>query len=714
MKGPGPIIGRRAKYFLLLFWLAVAMVASLWSGKLTGAENNDATAFLPVHAESTLVLDAQQSFQSPNLLPAVVVFERRSGLTESDRAKVAQDAKAFATVAPTDGAVSGPVFSGDGQAAEVVVPFDLGSNGWQRASHVVDRVMSIASGTPGLDVQVTGPAGYAAASGDVFRGIDTTLLLGTVLIVILILLLTYRSPLLWILPVLSSGVALVAAEAVIYLLAAHAGLTVNAMSVGILTVLVFGAGTDYALLLVARYREELRLHEDRHQAMSKALRRAAPAIVASASTVILGLMCLVLAESNASRGLGPVAAIGVAVAMLTMLSLLPALLVVAGRWIFWPAVPRSGSSEPTLTGPWAKVASAIGRRPRPVWIVAAAALALMAAGMTTLHATGLTNRQSYRGTPAAVVGEDVLARHFPGGVGSPVIVLADASSFAPVQRALRTTPGVAAVSPPLFANGRVFLQGTLASAPDSSTAYEVVDQLRTRLHAISGAHALVGGATAVNLDAQRAAAHDRYLIIPIVLLVVILILALLLRAVLAPLVLIATVVLSFFAALGVSALFYTHVFGFAGADSALPLYAFVFLVALGIDYNIFLMTRVREEARREGTGVGSLRALAATGGVITSAGFVLAGTFAMMATLPLTTFTEIGFAVAFGVLLDTIVVRSVLVTSLNLELGDRIWWPSRLRKGPERYGEVRELRGVVERGGEGVGDDWQNRQAGRR
>jgi len=677
------IVGRHTKYLVLVFWLVVVAIAGPLAGKLSGAESNDAKAWLPAHAESTKVIDVQESFQSPNLLSAVVVYDRAGGLDAGDRDKVAADAARFAAVAHTDGTVTGPQYSADGQAAEVVVPYDLGPNGWQHASSVVSKVRAIAEGRPGLTVHVTGPAGYAAASGDVFKGIDSTLLFGTMLIVVVILLITYRSPLLWLLPVVSAGVALVSAEAVIYLLAAHTGLTVNAMSVGILTVLVFGAGTDYALLLVARYREELRLQEDRHSAMRKALRRAAPAIVASASTVILGLLCLLLAESNASRGLGPVAAIGVGVGLLTMLTLLPALLVTVGRWVFWPRVPRFGSAEPTLAGPWARVGRAIGRRPRPVWMATVAGLAVMALGMTTYHADGLTNAQSYRGTPDAVVGENVAARHFPAGAGSPVIVVADASSAGAAQRALGTTPGIAAVAPPLVGDGKAFLQGTLAPAPDSPAAYRVVDQVRTRVHA-AAAGSLVGGATAINLDAQRASAHDRTLIIPIILLVVFAVLAVLLRAIVAPLVLIATVVLSLLAALGFSAIVYKHVFGFAGADSALPLYTFVFLVALGIDYNIFLMTRVREEAAREGTRLGALWALAATGGVITSAGFVLAGTFAMLATLPLTTFTEIGFAVAFGVLLDTIVVRSVLVTALNLELGERIWWPAHPWPGPQR------------------------------
>jgi RND superfamily putative drug exporter len=675
------IAGRRSKYLVLVFWVIVVVSLGGLAGKLAGTERNDTKAWLPGNAESTKVIDLQATFQSPNLMPAVVVYNRSGGLTAFDRIKIAADARRLGSVARIDGPISPPVISTDGQAAEVVVPLDPGPNGWKQSSAVVDKMMAIAEGQPGLAVHLTGPAGFAAASSDVFKGIDTTLLYGTMLIVIIILLITYRSPSLWLLPIVSAGVALTTAEAVIYGAARH-GLTVNAMSVGILTVLVFGAGTDYALLLVARYREELRRTEDRHRAMQVALRRAAPAIIASASTVILGLLCLTFAETNSTSGLGPVAAIGVAVALATMLTLLPALLVTVGRWIFWPVRPGFGSAEPTATGPWARVGRRIARHPRRVWITTAFGLGVLALGVTNFHADGLTNSQSYRGRPEAIVGQDVLAAHFPAGVGSPVIVIADSGSAPAVQRAFTATNGIAAVVAPVNAGGKVFLQGTLSPPPDSQAAYRVIDQLRANVGRIPGADAQVGGGTAINLDVERAAAHDRNLIIPIVLVVVFVILVLLLRALVAPIMLIGTVVLSLLAAMGFSAQVFTHVFGFAGADAALPLYAFVFLVALGIDYNIFLMSRVREESKRQGTHLGTLSGLAATGGVITSAGFVLAGTFAVLSTLPLTTFTEIGFIVAFGVLLDTIIVRSVLVTALNLELGERLWWPSRLWRGP--------------------------------
>jgi len=680
--GTRVIGGPRTKYLVVAFWLAVIVIMVPLAARLSGAERNDTQAWLPGSAESTKVLDRMAAFQSPNLMQAVVVFERSGGITGSDKAVIASDARRLSRVGHQDGPVSGPEFSADGKAAVVVVPLDLGPNGWKLASSVVDRMTALTRGDPGLQTHITGPAGYAAASAKAFNGIDGVLLLGTVLIVIVILLVCYRSPVLWLFPVASAGVALVVAEGIIYLLAGYGGLTVNALSVGILTVLVFGAGTDYALLLVARYREELRHTEDRHVAMGVALTRAGPAVIASASTVILGLLCLSFAETNSTKSLGPVAAIGVAVALLAMLTLLPALLVVFGRRMFWPFVPRNGSAEPTLDGPWARMGRRIARRPRPVWILTALLLGVLALGITSLHADGLTNAQAYRGHPAAVQGEQVVAEHFPAGVGSPVIVIADAAGASTADHILANTAGIASVTAPLVRHGETYLQGTLVSPSDSTAASNVIERLRAEYQRSPQLGALVGGTTAVNLDVERAATHDRNLIIPIVLVVVFAILALLLRALIAPLLLMATVVLSLLATLGVSSFVFTHVFGFAGEDAAMPLYIFVFLVALGIDYNIFLMSRVREESKRSGTLFGAITALGATGGVITAAGFVLAGTFAVLSTLPLTTFTEVGFAVAFGVLLDTVIVRSVLVTALNLELGDRVWWPSRLSHGP--------------------------------
>jgi putative drug exporter of the RND superfamily len=681
------VCGRWSKWVVLAFWIVVVAVAGPLAGKLNSAQKNDASSWLPHNAESTEVAELAKRFTPSDVFPAVVVYERSGGpVTAADRAKAAADIQRFAGVQDVTGKILGPIPSRDGHALQVVVPVKVGSEGddWQQLSPRVEQLRSIAhAGAGDLHAYVTGPGGYFADFANVFSGFDTTLLYITALIVIVILLLTYRSPVLWVLPLACVFVALTAAQAVIYLLARHAGLTVNGQTAFILTVLVFGAGTDYALLLTARYREELRRHADRHQAMAVALGRAAPAIIASGSTVILSLLCLLVAELASTKSLGPVMAIGIAVGLCAMLTLLPALLVIFGRWVFWPRRPTLGSAEPTEHGLWARIGQRMARRPRLVWVMTAVVLGAMALGLTGLKANGLQNKDAFRTTPESVTGEQVLARHFPAGAGDPVQVIGRAQAAGQLQSALSGSAGVTGVTRPLVKDGYAYLEGTLTSPSDSQASYRTIDRLRSTMHAIGGADAKVGGSSAVNLDIQRATRHDRNLVVPLVLGVVMVILGLVLRAVVSPLLLAATVVLSFAAALGVSALAFDHLFKFAGADPSLPLWTFVFLVALGTDYNIFLMTRVHEEAKRYGTRRGALIGLAATGGVITSAGVVLAGTFAALGTLPLVFITELGFAVAFGVLLDTFVVRSVLVTALNLDVGRWIWWPSRLSRMPD-------------------------------
>jgi RND superfamily putative drug exporter len=676
--------GRWTKWMVLAFWIAVFAVAGPMAGKLNSAQQNDSSAWLPHNAESTQVVELSKRFVPNDIFPALVVYERPDGpITPADQAKVAADVRRFAGVKDVAGKVVGPIPSKDGRALQVVVPIRVAEegNGWEELTPRIEELRSISQAdTGGLGVYVTGPAGYFADFANVFSGFDSTLLYITAVIVIVILLVTYRSPVLWLLPLTCVFVALTAAQAVIYQLARNGGLTVNGQSAFILTVLVFGAGTDYALLLTARYREELRRHADRHEAMAVALGRAAPAIIASGATVILSLLCLLVAELASTRSLGPVMAIGVAVGLCVMITLLPALLVIFGRWMFWPLRPELGSAEPTERGLWARIGQRVARRPRVVWVVTAVVLGLLALGTTGLDANGLQSKDSFRTKPEAVTGEAVLARHFAAGAGNPVQVVGRAEAAGQLQSTLAGTAGVTAATRPVVKDGYAYLEGTLTSSADSQASYDLVDRLRASVHAIPGADAKVGGGSAVNLDILRASRHDRNLVVPLVLVVVTIILGLLLRAVVAPLLLVATVVLSFGAALGVSTLVFDHVFGFAGADPSFPLWTFVFLVALGTDYNIFLMTRVREESVRHGTRRGALIGLAATGGVITSAGVVLAGTFAALGTLPLVFVTEIGFAVAFGVLLDTFVVRSVLVTALNLDVGRRIWWPSGLSR----------------------------------
>jgi RND superfamily putative drug exporter len=676
------VCGPRSKYVVLGIWVLVIIGAGPLAGKLSGAQDNQATSWLPHSAESTKAYQQLSRFTDRDSIPAIVVYERPSGITSADMTKAASDAKSFVDVKGMTGKVLGPFKSPDGKAIQTVVPIHIDpKSGWNDLPNIATSIKDTAArNASGLSVKLGGPVGLGSDQAKAFQGIDGNLLYSTLGVVIIILLLTYRSPTLWILPLLGAGVALVAAQAFIYFLVEHTGLTVNGQSFGILTVLVIGAGTDYALLLVARYREELRRHEDRHEAMALALHRAGPAILASGSTVVLGMLCLLAAEMNSTKGLGPVAALGIVFALLSMLTLLPALLVTVGRWIFWPRRPTFGTPDPTATGLWAKVGGFISHRPRKVWVTTAVVLGIASLGLFKLDATGLTTSQTFIGTPDSVKASEVIQKHFSSNAGDPVYILVNSQTAGQTSTALRNDAGLSQVAPPLTRGDRSMIQATLNGDAVSPKAFDTIKSVRTIVHGIPGTDALVGGTSATTLDIEDASHRDSLVIIPITLLVVLLILALLLRALVAPVILIATVVLSFAAALGLSALVFHYVFGFGGADASLPLFVFVFLVALGIDYNIFLMTRVREEAAKAGTRRGALTALAATGGVITSAGLVLAATFGVLATLPLVAFAEIGFAVALGVLLDTVIVRAVLVTAINLDVGRHIWIPGKLSR----------------------------------
>jgi RND superfamily putative drug exporter len=699
----GAVCGRRIKWAVLAFWVVVVVVFGSFGAKLADVEDNETVNWLPGSAESTKALEEISAFRSDTTLDAVMVYERDSGVTEADVAAAKADAAAFAdmdgqtvgevvgddgvaeadTEITIDGQVPDPAVSEDGEAIQVVVPIDAGKDGWLIMPDLADYMRGVANdGGNGMTIHLAGYAGLAADQADAFSTIDGVLIVAALGVVILILLLSYRSPILWLFPVICVVFALFSAQGLIYLLAKYADLTVNAQTRSILSVLVLGAGTDYALLLVARYREELRRHHDRHEAMQEALHRAGPAIIASSTTVILGMLCLIVADMNSTQSMGPVLAIGVGVVLLAMITLLPALLVIMGRWIFWPVKPVEGSHEPTSTGFWAKTGWSISHRPRTIWVGTTVVLAALALGTVTLDAKGLNSAEQFTGTPDSVKGERVIQDHFPSGADNNLQIVANADEADEVAQTVSEVDGVnpAAVSVAGTEDGTALILAGIEDDSFSEPAFDTVQRARDAVHAVDGADALVGGNAAVNWDVQEAARHDNKVVIPLVLAMVFLILLLLLRAVVAPILLIGTVVLSFGAALGFSALMFQNVFDISGADSGLPLFAFVFLVALGIDYNIFLMTRVREEALREGSRRGALIGLAATGGVITSAGLVLAGTFGTLATVPLTFTLQIGFVVAFGVLLDTIIVRSILVTGLNLDLGRHMWWPSRLSK----------------------------------
>ncbi|MBM2623740.1 MMPL family transporter [Actinoplanes sp. LDG1-06] len=692
--------GRVAKWIVVAVWLVVLIPAGALAGKLSDVQQNDNSAWLPSSSESTEVVDRAAAFQTGDTLPAIVIYDRPEGVTPADMDKAKADAQAFKGITNVVGEPQGPVMSQDGKAIQTVVQVFKDKSGWDGLGKVVDSMTDIGTAdADGLGFHVTGAAGYASDSIKGFSsGGSLTMITG--LVVIVILLFTYRSPFLPLVPLITVGGALVAAEAVIYLLAKNAGLTVNNQTSFILTVLVFGAATDYALLLTSRYREELLRHEDRHDAMAEALHRSGPAIIASAATVAISLMLLMLASLNSTKGMGPASAIGIVVGLLAMITLFPALMVIFGRWVFWPVKPAYGSTVAAKVSVWTRIGNRISGRPRLVWISTALVLGVMALGALGLKADGLSNSDQFTNKPQMAVGEELRAAHFPSGSGDPIYVVAHAGAAEQVRTALADVPGIVDVSPPVVKGDEAMVVAQLADDPTSKSSLRTVEQARDVVHKIPSADAQIGGSSAVLLDTQAAAARDSKVIIPIVLVVVLLILGLLLRAIVAPLLLMATVVLSFGAAIGVSSLVFNHVFGFAGAESSFPLLTFVFLVALGIDYNIFLVTRVREDTVRHGTRRAALTGLTATGGVITSAGLVLAGTFAAMASLPLVFAAELGFAVAFGVLLDTLIVRSVLVTALTLDVGRWMWWPSKLF---HRHDTEPETATAVEPGLERVG-----------
>ena len=676
---------RGLKWVFLVAWLVgtAAIVAGNLPTKFDEAQSNESTSFLPGNAESTAALEATEEIQGDELLPLVIVYQADDGrLTEANLERIETDRQALnADLPPRTSAYSEPVPSEDGTAALLEAQIRANGEG-ETITTAVDQASEQVESTaePGVETAVTGGAGLSADAIDVFDSINGTLLLATAGIVFLLLLIVYRSPVFWFFPLFAVALAELATRGVGYGLT-EIGVTVNGQSAGILPVLVFGAGTDYALLLVARYREELRVHENKHEAMAEALRRAGPAILASGLTVIAALLCLTLADVEGTAGLGPIGATGIAIAMVSMLTLLPATLVIAGRWVFWPFVPHVGDSAADEThGAWRRIGEWIGRGPRRVWIGATFVLLLMTLGWLNAD-TGLTQTSGFRDDVESVRGQELIAGSFPAGASAPAdLIVPDADRVPAVEQALAELDSVDDVVVAGRGPPGVLLQVTLSGDPYSTTTYDQIPGLREAVKEAGGEDVLLGGPSAVERDLRVAAARDSKLIPPIALAVVLVILMILLRALVAPLVLIGTVILSFAAALGVGFIVFDVVFGFSGSDPSLPLFAFIFLVALGVDYNIFLMARVREETLRRGPREGVLRGLAVTGGVITSAGIVLAGTFSALAVLPLVFLTELGFVVAFGVLLDTFLVRSILVPALALDLDRRTWWPSALSK----------------------------------
>ena len=693
---------------VVIAWFGVTGFFGPLFGKLTSVQENDNSAFLPDSAESTKAVKLLESFAAgeSTAFPTLVLLEGsvstevlqqinahletvpdlKLGGTDVPLSKyLLPGSQVTAFPAPDGKAVLASILL-DGAAIAEVLPND---------EPVLPAIVEALREdfTPfakdlGFDSYVTGAGGLIGDLFGAFGDLDSTLLLTTLGVVAFILIIVYRSPILWFLPLLSAVFALSTAGGIIYLLAKNNVIDVSGQSQGILSVLVLGAGTDYALLLISRYREELHHHSTPVAAMRAAYKGTFEPIVASGATVALGLLVLLLSDLSGNRGLGPIGAIGVVVAVITMVTLLPAFLVLFGRWIFWPRIPRFDDVDAQLTGTWAKVGSLVERKPRRAWVITGLLLVVLAAFSTTLKTDGLSTSESFTGNPESVVGQKLLENHFPGGEGDPTKVILKNELIPAVSEKLRGVAGVTAVAPEANAAGVIVKDGlsilnvTLSTAPDSRESRDRIPAIREAVRSIDPS-ILVGGTTAVFFDTDVAARHDNRTVIPVVLLLITLILGLLLRSIVSAVLLLGTVVLSYFATLGVCALVFNHIFGFAGADASFPLFAFIFLVALGIDYNIFLMTRVREESGKMGTRKGVIKGLTVTGSVITSAGIVLAATFGVLGILPLVFLAELGFAVAFGVLLDTIIVRSILVPALVHEIGPKVWWPSKLSKSAD-------------------------------
>ena len=691
---------------VVIIWFGITGIFGPLFGKLSSVQENNNSSFLPKGAEATKASDVIATFSGKDSFnfPTLILFEGKSTpetfaainahlRTVGDLTLDGTSSKISDFLAPGEQITVFP--SEDGLAILANIPLDGNSiaKTLPNDKPVLPAIVAAlradiepVATANGLTHYVTGPGGLLGDLFGAFGTLDSSLLLTTLGVVALILIMVYRSPVLWIIPLLSAMFALTTAGGIVYLLAKNNIMEVDGQSQGILSVLVIGAATDYALLLIARYREELHLHENRFDAMKAAYKGVWEPILASGSTVSISLLVLLFSQLTNTAGLGPIGAIGIVSAMLTILTLLPALLLVFGRWIFWPRRPLFDGDDHVMSGPWSKVANAIGRNPRKAWVVTGSVLLLLAFTSTTLKADGIGTVDTFTGNPESVVGQKLLVKHFPGGEGDPTQIVVAVDKIDEVTAAVATAPGVTDVVPMVdpatrsmkVVNSRVILNVTLDKAPDSVEAGNDIPKIRELAHAADSS-SLVGGTSAVYFDVRTANNHDNKTIIPIILFVITLILGLLLRSILSAVVLLGTVLLSYFATLGVCALVFNHVFGFAGGDNSFPLFTFIFLVALGIDYNIFLMTRVREESGKIGTRAGIIKGVTVTGAVITSAGIVLAATFAVLGLLPLVPLAELGFAVAFGVLLDTIIVRSILVPALVHEIGPKIWWPSKLQ-----------------------------------
>jgi RND superfamily putative drug exporter len=685
------ITGRKTAWATLLIGLIFAVLAF---GPLAAKTAETVPGVgLPADTESVIVDEKLATLPGSDSTAAVIVYASESEFTDAQATWLQGEFDPIAQL-PTGGAndkfaefsnvdLNGSKFvppasiSDDKTTAVITVPMEK-TEATEEITSRIESIREIAKeGMPsGLEVYVTGPEGFSADLSGVFAGADFTLLLSTVIIVAVLLLVTYRSPILWIIPLLVVGTADGMAGQLARQVAGLFGITPDGSVTGILAVLVFGAGTNYALLLIARYREELLKFQDRHQAMAVALRGAGPAIIASGSTVVLALLALTLADLAGTRALGIVCATGIVIAMISALTVLPAALVVFGRGIFWPFVPKFGGINKSESGLWAKLGQGVSRKPVAVSVIGVIILGALATGASSIQ-VGLASTERFLQQPEAVVGQQVLAEAFPAGATSPTIIVANNAQMNEVKEIAEKVPGVDSVLVGTKNDEFTKLEVILEGEGQSEEAYSTIRALRVAVDDASGADALVGGLDAQSMDVKDAYTRDQLVVIPLILLLVFVVLVLLLRAIVAPVLLLLTVVASFFASMGAGWWIFTNLLGFPALDLSVFLFSFLFLVALGVDFNIFLVTRAKEEAEKLGTKQGMIKALSATGGVITSAGILLAAVFAVLGVLPLVALAQIGVIVCIGVLLDTLLVRTVIVPALAFMTGKTFWWPAK-------------------------------------
>ena len=668
---------RAVPWVMLGLWIAVLAIASPFASKLADVQHDRAVDYLPASADSTQVAKIQDRLPGGEATEMVVVYHRDSGLTAADKATAAAQIDRIAGAHQLTGRPQG-VPSKDGTTLMYPVASTEPGTDEKARDELVNDVRDIAHSEGGLSVDVGGTGALQTDAAEVYNSLGGPLLYTTAGVVALLLILIYRSPVLWLVPLAVAGLADYLSMGVAYGLNQAFGTAVTGASSGIMTILVFGAGTDYALLLVSRYREELRRFERPYDAMVAALKGCGPAVLASSGTVAAGLLCLLAADLNSSRGMGPLGTVGILCALAAMLTLLPAVLVLLGRRVFWPLVPRYGSTPKARRSLFAAMGSSAERRPLAVLASGAVLLGALALGAMNLPGA-LKQEDSFTTKPDAVAAMETLAKAYPEQGTQPLTVLAPTDKADTVLGEVRDTRGVATAERGRSGDGWTEITVATTSAPQSAGETATIEALRDRLD-----DSLVGGASAQQLDLADTNARDRMIVVPLVLVSVLLILIALLRSVVAPLILVGAVVAVWGAALGIGGLVFGPVFGFEGTDPGLGLLSFVFLVALGVDYGIFLMHRMREESLKGTEPVAAaLTALRTTGGVIASAGMVLAATFAVLTNMPLVSLVELGFVIAVGVLLDTFLVRTYLVTSAAVALRRKVWWPGALSREPE-------------------------------